>query len=82
MQTSLALAIIAISCYIRLVSTMAPSGNPTSTFLAGRVNLPGKMFNKGYYVVGSFQVCVRPRRTTLGPVRAPRGLTHSPSPLF
>ena len=28
----------------------------TPTFLQGRVNLPHAMYDKGYYVVGSFQV--------------------------
>ena len=50
-----------LMCVVATIRAMSPTGNPTSTFMAGRVNLPGKMYNKGYYVVGSFQV--RPRDT-------------------
>merc|ERR1712159_870433 len=40
---------------VQLVSSIAPTSNPTSTFLQGRVNLPHSMYGKGYYVVGTFQ---------------------------
>merc|ERR1712023_1310 len=40
---------------VHLVSSIAPTSNPTSTFLQGRVNLPHSMYGKGYYVVGTFQ---------------------------
>merc|ERR1712096_185732 len=36
-------------------SGIAPTGNPTATFMQGRVNLPHAMYNKGYYVTGTFQ---------------------------
>ena len=35
----------------------AVTNNPSATFMQGRVNLPYTMYNKGYYVIGSFQVC-------------------------
>lgn len=46
---------IALAWLSGVVHGIAPTGNPTATFMQGRVNLPHAMYNKGYYVIGSFQ---------------------------
>lgn len=50
--------LLEISTWLRLLAfAFLPlvSGDPASTFLQGRVNLPHSMYGKGYYVVGTFQ---------------------------
>lgn len=49
-----------VACLVLLVRTLPANGiaattNPSATFLQGRVNLPHSMYNKGYYVIGTFQ---------------------------
>jgi len=53
------IATTTLLCFLILLvenaNANAQTNNPSATFLQGRVNLPYTMYNKGYYVTGSFQ---------------------------